>query len=1114
MRYSTQILHSFVFLLIFSIAFAVQKRADTGMTINAELSQSFAFEQLTIEHGLPHNTVRSILQDSQGFLWFGTLDGLARYDGYHFKIYRHNLADSTTISSNNIKVIFEDRSQNLWIGTYYGLNKFDRSTETFMRYTQGPEESLGSSACEVWAIHEDRAGNLWVGYWAGDYLPWGGLYKLDRTIGEFTPYRYDPYNPNSMSHNSIRCIVEDNDGVLWVGTETEGLNKFDPKTETFMHYRHDPQNPRSLGDNRVWDGLKDREGNLWFAAMGAGLSKYDSSSDAFISYAPDPNNTSSKYQFTDVYKVYQDTRGMIWLSNGVLSRFDPATASFTHFRFSPNQKDWDSNYHAFAIQEDNAGNLWVGTRGSGAFKIDLKPQRFTHYRHRPENPNSLSDDDVRLIFEDTQGAIWIATRDQGLSRLDPKTGLFANFKYDPQDARSLSSDVIYAIDEDRSGNIWFGTQKELNRFDPQQGKFTRYGHHPTNRRSLRHDAINALFVDHADTLWIGMTGEGGFGKFDWRTETFQQYNPVPENKGRYYVDRFFEDRQGNLWIGTTGRVFLLDRHTGQCRAIKAASNRPRHSGGSAQRLLEDHNGTIWGWWRGLYKVDIDSLMFINYPMLETAGNQFTFNAFYNQVEATYLDAKNKIWCGTRYGLYKFDPLQEQYTARYYEKDGLSNNLITKIVADHAGRLWLLTGGGVSIFDETTPPGAQFTNLGPNDGVTNTPSAPEAFIRTRNGEVYWGGTNGVYRFYPEVQSTNPHPPQIRLTEFRKFNQPVKLDSSISTTRALRLHHDENFFSLAFAAMDFTNSKRNQYAYKLEGFDQDWIQSGNKNEASYTNVPPGTYTFRVKGSNNDGVWNEAGASVQIIITPPFWQTWWFRLAAALAVIAALTALYNYRVSKLLEIERTRLRIARDLHDEIGSSLSSIALSGELLQGKTVLDEKSKDLILRMGRTARQLTESVNELVWTFNPGNDRLDNLLLRMRDAAAEMLALKEITVAFDFPHERLPQAIAMDFRRNLFLIYKELLHNIVKHSQATRVEISLAKQDGVLTLKVTDNGIGFNPASTNGRGNGLTNMKDRAAKLGGRLQLQSLPQGGTEAVLAVKIAKGRSRTWAKRFYKF
>lgn len=1094
MRHSPRFLHRLFLLMIVSSVGAGQKKDNKGVTTNAFASPNFAFEQITIADGLPYNTVRCILQDSQGFLWFGTADGLARYDGYHFKIYRHDLADSTTISNNKILVICEDRFQDLWIGTYNGLNRFDRSTETFTHYIQGPEESSGRRAHEVWAIHEDRAGNLWVGYWAGEYLPLGGLYKLDRQTGKFTAYRYDPYNPNSISHNAIRCIVEDDNGVLWVGTEAEGLNKFDPTTETFTRYRHDLNDPRSLGDNRVWDGLKDREGNLWFATISGGLNKYDPASDGFIHYVPNPNNANGPYLF-DVCKVYQDSRGMIWFSNGVLSRFDPATSSFTHYRFSMHQNDWGSNYHPFAVQEDNAGNLWVGTRGSGVFKVDLKPQRFTHYRHAPENSNSLNDDDVRLVFEAAKGSIWIATRDHGLSRLEPQTGQFTNFKHDPHDPRSLSSDVVYALCEDRAGNIWVGTQKGLNRFDPEQQHFMRYERDAANLHNLSHNAINAVFVDRADTLWISMAGEGGFGPFDWRTKTWRRNDPLPINKGNYYVDRFFEDRRGNLWISAAGRQFLFDRRTGQSRITKVDWG----GWGWGRHLLEDQNGTIWGWYRSLYKLNFSNLTFHDFFLLEPVGaNTAGMIAFYNQVQFAYLDAKNKIWCGTLHGLYQFDPQLKQVTARYYAKDRLPSDLITKITADNAGRLWLLTGAGVSIFDENAPPGKQFTNLGPNDGVINTPSAPEAFIRTRSGEIYWGGANGVYRFYPEVQATNPRPPQIRLTDFRKFNKPVKLDSSISTIHALRLRHDENFFSLSFAAMDFTNPKQNQYAYKLESLDQDWIQAGNKHEADYTHVPPGKYTFRVKGANNDGVWNEVGASVQIIIAPPFWQTWWFRLAAALAVIALLTTLYNYRVSKLLEIERTRLRIARDLHDDVGSSLSSIALTAEMLQKEIAGDGVINRQLVRVHETAQKLNRNLKEIVWAIDPQRDKSGDLLLHMKETAEELLGQKGIAYTLDLPEEELPRSLKMEFRRNLFLIYKEMLHNIVKHAEASKVEITLTRMNGVLQLQVADNGRGFDEGE-NGNGSGLKSMRARAEELNGKLEIESRPEAGTRVRLEVKV---------------
>lgn len=1096
MRHSTPLCYGFICLLIFSSAATAQKSKNKGMTINTEASQNFAFEQLTIEHGLPHNAVRCILQDSHGFLWFGTADGLARYDGYQFNIYRHDIADSTSISNNKILAICEDRFENLWIGTYNGLNKLDRSTETFARYSQGPEDNVGMKAHEVWAIRESRqTGNLWIGYWAGDWLLWGGLYKLSPQTGAFTPYRYDPYNSNTISHNAVRFVVEDDAGNLWVGTETEGLNKFDPKTEDFVRYRHDPKDPHSLGDNRVWDGLKDRDGNLWFATMGGGLNKYDSKLDGFVRYVPEPDHSAGPY-IMDVCRIYQDSQGMIWLSNGVLSRFDPTTASFTHFRFSPNQNDWLSNYHPFAIQEDNTGNLWVGTRGSGVFKIDLKPQRFTHYRHVPGHPNSLSDDDIRLIYEDSKGAIWNATRDHGLSRLDPQTGQITNFKHEERNARSLSSDVVYALCEDRSGNIWAGTQKGLNRFDPQQQFFMRYDYDAANLHCLSHEAINSVFVDSKDTLWIGFAGNGGIGKFDWRAEILRRYNPVPVNKGHYYVDHFFEDRQGNLWIGAEQQQFLFDRRTGQCQLIK----QKWRSFGAARRLLQDQNGTVWGWWRSFYKLNPNDLTSTHFFLLNPPDvwTNTGFMAFYNQVQFAYVDDKNKIWCGTLHGLYRFDPLAEQVTARYYGKDGLPSDLITKIAADDAGRLWLLTGAGISIFDETAPQGAQFTNLGPDDGVINTPSSPEAFIRTGNGEIYWGGSNGVYRFYPQVQSTNPHSPQIRLTDFKLFNRSVALDTAISEINTIHLDYDENFFSFTFAAMDFTNPRQNHYAYQLDGFDQDWVQIGNRHTANYTQVPPGTYTFRVKGSNNNGVWNEEGASVKVIITPPFWAIWWFRSASVLTVCLVLFVLYRYRVHRLLELQLTRLRIAQDLHDDIGSSLSSIALESELVQGRTALDEKEKTRLNRIANRSRQLIESMDDIVWAINPANDRLDDLLQRMRSTVVDLFAPKGISCTFHFPQKVLPHTLAMEFRRNLFLIYKELLNNVFKHSLATHVEIDLEKQNGMLILKVKDNGVGFDAAAAR-NGNGLSNMKMRAMKLNGKIEFQHPPEGGVEAVLTVKI---------------
>jgi signal transduction histidine kinase len=332
----------------------------------------------------------------------------------------------------------------------------------------------------------------------------------------------------------------------------------------------------------------------------------------------------------------------------------------------------------------------------------------------------------------------------------------------------------------------------------------------------------------------------------------------------------------------------------------------------------------------------------------------------------------------------------------------------------------------------------------------------------------------------------------------FNETVKLDIAISAQKQIELAHHQNSFSFSFAALDFTRPLSNEYAYRLEGIDQDWIEAGNHHYANYTHVPPGKYVFRVKGANNDGVWNETGAAVKIVITPPYWQTWWFQLLALLAIAGVLEAVHKYHVAKKMEIEATRNRIARDLHDDIGSSLSNIALMSELMQGKRRLEEKEIKQLRQIGATSRQIVEAMEDIVWAINPDHDKLDNLLLRLKDVTAELLRQQGITYTFHFPEQELLQSLPMNFRRNLLLIYKELLHNVIKHAQATHMDIALAKTDGCLVLKLADNGIGFDVKAAK-NGTGLKSMQTRAAELKGKLEIASRPGQGTRVTLAVKL---------------
>lgn len=805
-------------------------------------SPTFRFEHISLEQGLSHGTVFSIVQDHTGFMWFGTPSGLNKYDGYNITIFRNDPQKPNSLSNDNAGNLYIDRAGIIWIGTWGGgLARLDPPTGQISAYRNDPANPASLSSDRVQTIYEDRAGMLWVGT-AG-----GGLNKLDRQTGQFTVYRNNPANPASLSNDRIWSIVEDNAGQLWVAT-SEGLNRFDPQTQTFTRYLNNPADSTSLSNNLIRTLYVDKAGTLWIGNE-AGLDKFDPHTDSFSHYQNNPTNPTSLSD-TIVNAMLEDSAGNFWVGtrSGGLNLFDRQQGTFTRYLNNPSDPTSLSYNDIRSIYEDRSGVLWLSTRGGGVNKFSPISGQFIHLANNPDNPNSLNNNDVRAIYEDKDKNLWIGTKGGGLNKFNPQTGFFTSYQNNPDNANSLSNNDIYAIYQDRAGFLWLGTSGGgLNKFDPQTQAVTRYQNNPDDPTSLSFNDINIIYEDRSGILWIGTKG-GGLNKFDPRTETFTAYknDPAdPTSLGGNDVYAILEDSQSTFWVCTYGG--------------------------------------------GLNQFDRVSGKFIRYQYDSTDTTSLSNNDVY----AIHEDQAGTLWIGTANGgLNKFEPETGQFV-RYGPEQGLASLVVYGILEDSQGNLWLSTSKGISKFN---PRSQTFINYDAGDGLGNVVFNENAYYQSPAGEMFFGGINGLVRFDPAMIKDNPHPPAVVLTEFNILNREISLNQPIEQLKEVNLSYRDIVFSFEYTALDYTNTTKNQYAYKLEGFDQDWIKAGTRRFGTYTNLDAGVYTLRIKGSNNSGVWNEAGTSLKIIVTPPFWETWWFRLATSAVVLALGFTAYTIRVASI--------------------------------------------------------------------------------------------------------------------------------------------------------------------------------------------------------------------------
>lgn len=883
------------------------------------------FEKLSIEHGLSQSSVSSILQDSRGFLWFGTEDGLNKYDGYEFTIYRHEPDNEISLSDNSVTSLFEDTNQDLWIGTYgRGLNRFDRDTEQFIHYRHDPGDQSSLANDNVTSISNDADGNLWVG-------TANGVDRFDPDTQEFIHYTNDPDDLTSISHNLIGDIYLDQDGILWIGTLGGGLNMYDPSSDSFYRYRHDVDDANQISSDYVSSMSEDPSGNLWIGTRTGGLNFFDKETEKFFSYRYDTNAMDPLGQ-SSITSVDSDLDGNIWIGrNGTgIEILDPKTGEYQQLVHDPGDPATLSGDVITVIFTDPSGSIWVGTLGSGVNRFDPITARFTHYRHNSHNPESMAANNVTSLAEDGDGNLWIGFLNNGLDYYDRDTGEIVHYQHDADDPYSISSNEIKNVIVDQSGDVWIGTNGGgLNLFSPLTERFTHYRHNPQEHNSLSSDIVNIIFEDRDDLLWIGTNG-GGLDRYDPKTGNFFHNKYVPNDPASLSNNNIWsitEDRAGNLWIGTGGGgISILDQNSGKFTQILHDPADPASLGDT----------------------DIFSM---------------------------YEDEKGSMWIGTfGSGLDKYEPETGLFT-HYRVSDGLPNNVIYGILEDQLGNLWLSTNLGLSQFD---PDEENFKNFDASDGLQSNEFNVGAYLIDHEGMMFFGGINGLSAFYPEnIQNTTYKPPVI-FTGLMQNGEDILEDKSVENIDEVVLNWTNNNLEFEFVALNFTHSEKSQYAYKLVGFDDDWNFIGTSRNGRYTNLPAGSYLLQINATNSDGIWNEDGALLEVRVVPPFWETWWFIGLVTLIIMGSVIGGYRLRIRSIEtrsqelesqvklrteEIERRRLEmeslyqadeiIDQNLTQE-GRLRSLVDVSIDLLQADNssilVWDENRKEFDVIVARGFR--------------------------------------------------------------------------------------------------------------------------------------------------------------------
>ena len=988
--------------------------------INAQIQYS-KFNHLTVQDGLSSNRIRCIYKDSKDYLWIGTDVGLDKYDSYQVKKYRHIDNLPGTISSDILTCIYEDRDKNLWFGSYNGLNLYNASGDNFNVFKKENDNINSLNSNCITGIIEDKKGTLWVETDESCLNRWDPIKK------NFIRYPFESKR-HSLSVRPSRMGV-DSKGFIWIVSLSPGITCFDPETGRFTRF-DDPS--VNFGDYCFKSLYIDNQDKIWIATDGMGFYSYEPESNKFEHFGFNGGGKGTNLNFILDIIPEDDRFLLLAVDQGGINRFDKVTRTFEYIMYNNSNDNGLNNNGIWCFHRDREGILWIGTSGGGINYYNPKKERFALFTQNCNNSKSLSYNFVGSMYEDHEGMIWIGTDGGGLNVYNSKTGTFKIFRNEPGNPYSISGNVIKGIAEDKDQNMWIGTwDAGLNRYDRKTGHFIRYMHDDKDLSTISNKTIWNLFIDHNNTLWISIYNIG-IDLFDTKKGVFKRFRPNPDTPGSLSGSNsrfFFEDNEKMMWICTQNGLDLYDSLT-------------------------------------------DTFKVMHFPD--------------NDLGAFYKDKRGYIWVGSNTkGMFMCN--EDGTILKTYDISNiLPNNRIHAITQDNKGDIWISSDNGIS---RLNPEIQSIRNYSKEDGLQGNQFYQQSFLKTREGDLYFGGYNGMNSFNPDSLKDNDFIPPVYITDFQIFNKPVmyavpgaQFQTNISEAKEITLNHNQSVFSFSFAAISYIHPNKNQYAYIMEGFEKDWnYTDASRRYVTYTNLDPGEYTFRVKASNNDGVWNEKGASLRIIILPPWWSTLWFRLILFSVIIILFTTIIYSRLRQLKKqkilLEKTvavktaelnELNASKDkffsiIAHDLKNPFNTIIGFSELMKESVKLNDSATfyEYAVMINTAAVQTLRLLENLLeWansqrgklSFNPVPINL-NELIRDEFAMVEEMAIEKNIKLISHVNDTLTIIADKDMIR---VILRNLITNGVKftHKNGT-VEVTSGTNNNHLEVSVSDTGIGM-----------------------------------------------------------